>query len=250
LPFGDQVPVQHIAVAAAKTGRSPQIVADRLRELGFGVPPEESLGFEANDDDITLLSASLNGRPPWLVPSHPALVAADMTLPIGHAIAAGHLLGKTPAKVVARLASLGLRTEAADLPAQSDPMDVEVLSRALDTSHWWIFNPAEFLWLGVTTPADALHLVIAAARARRSPAAVAQRLSDLGIPVVSTSGLPKSVDQDDLFLLSTSPNGKEPFRSLDAAFPRGRVMLAAHRLRTSPGNVLDRLRRLGIELGP
>lgn len=247
LPTGAQVSFQHIMIAAARTRRSPLDVARRLGRLGFATPPPSVLDLSVGPDDLVLLSSSLDGRPPWLTDAHPASMRSGVVLPLGHVLAAASVLGRPPAEVAARLKALGLRIETTDFPSTAD-LDSRLLGRAVDPAHWQISRPAEFLWLGKFIPADRLHLLICAERTGLAPVEVARRLIALGIPVEDTGDLPISVDRIDLALLSKSFTGKEPFRSLDAAFPRGQVMSAAFKTRTSPGEALERVRRLGFTL--
>ncbi|MDX8035505.1 hypothetical protein SK803_35310 [Lentzea sp. BCCO 10_0856] len=248
LSAGAEVSFQHIMIAAARTRRSPRDVARRLDLFGFTTPPEGVPDLDAGPDDLVLLSSALDKRPPWLTDDHPALRRTGVVLPLGHVLAAASLLGRPPEEVAARLKALGLRSETAELPSAVDPLDGRLLGRAVDLGSWQISRPAEFLWLGKSTPADRLHLLICAERTGLAPAEAARRLTALGIPVQDAVDLPISVDKIDLALLSNSPGVREPFRSVDSKFPRGQVMSAAFRTRTSPGEVLERVRKLGFAL--
>lgn len=249
LGVGAAVSVQHIVIAAVKTHRTPRIVRRRLAELGFDCPPEHLLDFDADPDDVILLSLALNGKAPWLRENHPAVKRSRLILPLGHVLAAAAHLGTTPARVADRLAMLGFRAEAAPPRRQVDGLDAKLLNRAAHSEYWLAEHPAEFPWLSATDGANVEHLLIAAAKTGLSPVNVASRLASLGIPTDTPADLPQYVGRDDLTLLSKDLDGNEPFRSLDDEFPRGRVMSVALATRTSPAEVLDRLEQLGIRLG-
>ncbi|GGU44468.1 wHTH domain-containing protein [Lentzea flava] len=249
LRTGQQVSLQHILVTAAKTALQPLAVARRLARFGFVTPPDSLLDVTVRLEDLLLLSVNLDGHPPWLDGNHRALVRGNMTVPVGHVLAAAAKLPASPANVVARLARLGLRTETSTLPARVDKHDAQLLARAIPARDWRDGQPNEFGWLGMSTPVDRQHLVVAAGRTGRPTAEIAERLSALGFAVPDTQGLPRSVDQRDLKLLSDRLYGGPPYRDLSKPFPRAQVMRAVNETGLSPRDVLDRLRRLGIELG-
>ncbi|MFS8098843.1 hypothetical protein LFM09_17075 [Lentzea alba] len=246
LRTGQEVSPQHVFLAAVKTRRTPRAVARKLGELGFRTPPEAQLDLDVGPDDALLLSVALDSRPPWLTADHPALVGTELTLPLGYVLAAAARLGRTPAEIVTRLGELGLRAEEVRPSATVNPQDTLLLDRTVHQLHWANGRKTEFPWLGVSKPADRLHLLIAASRTALPPTDIAHRLRDLAIPVEPAENLPRSIDPTDLALLSRDLFGREPFRSLDSPFPRGEVMLAAYRTRTSPREVLERVRRLGL----
>ncbi|MGW2660818.1 caspase, EACC1-associated type [Nocardia tengchongensis] len=105
------------------------------------------------------------------------------------------------------------------------------------------------LWLGSDQPIPAHKVLTAAAALLRTPAVVATRLDDLGVPVALPDSGPWPVpDDDDRILLSAELDGERPYLDLGTAIPAGHVMAAAVRLRTSPHAVASRLRKLGAEL--
>ncbi|MFJ8959608.1 hypothetical protein ACIRG5_09460 [Lentzea sp. NPDC102401] len=249
LRSGTWVHLQRILIAAVKTRRSPLDVAHRFGQLGFSTPPESLLGLDPSSDDLLLLSMALDGRAPWLDGDHPALIRHELTLPLGHVLVAATRLGLSPAEIAARLEQLGLRTEAADLPARVDAMADQLLSRAVDSDRWQLQHSDEFLWLSATVPVETVHLLTAAARTGLPPATVLRRLADMGFPAEDVQELPRSVDQTDLLLLSEAGSGEDPFRSVAEEFPLGRVPYMAAQTKMAPDEVIARLQRLGITLG-
>ncbi|SFQ96850.1 hypothetical protein SAMN04488564_101339 [Lentzea waywayandensis] len=249
LRAGTQVHLPRILIAAAKTRRSPRDVAHRFMQLGFSTPPEPLLGFGPRPDDLLLLSAALDGKAPWLDGDHTAMVRHGFTLPLGHVLVAAARLGLPASDILARLELLGLRTEAADLPAGVDALADPLLNRAVDVSRWSIYNQDQFQWLSATVPVETRHLLIAAARTGLPLTNILRRLADMGFPVEDAQRLPHAVDHTDLRLLSRDGNGQEPFRSLAEEFPLGRVPLAAAQAGTSPDEAIARLQRLGFTIG-
>lgn len=245
---GELVSLQHIVIVAVRTRRTPLAIRRRLTQLGFGGPPEHLLDFEAEQDDLVLLSRGLDGKPPWLHGDLPALKRSGMILPLGHVLAAASHLGVSPAHVAARLAVLELRTEVAPIPEKVDALDGKLLNRAIDLRFWLRDDDVESPWLSATESASRYHLMIAAAKTGLSPATVALRLSALGIPTEESAGLPQYVDSDDLDLLRHVQSGHKRFDPYCGVFRRGRVMAAAQVARKSPAEVLERLETLRIRL--
>jgi precorrin-6B methylase 1 len=237
LRTGQSLSFQHVLIAAAKSSRSPRSIARRLAEFGFGTPPDHVLDFDVRLEDLLLLSANLNGKPPWLTNEH-------LVVPLGHVLAAAALLARPPAEVAARLSELGLRTEDVPLPEKVERYDGKLLARVRQDDRF-----GEFCWIGAATPVDALHLLVSAADVGMAPQEVAGRLSELGFPVADSRDLPLSVDRIDLVLLSRGLDGRYPYRDLGAEFPREDVMRSVAPTRLLPHEVFERLARLGITVG-
>ncbi|MFC3896561.1 hypothetical protein ACFOWZ_34230 [Lentzea rhizosphaerae] len=237
LSTGQSLSFQHVLIAAAKTSRSPRSIARRLAEFGFGTPPDQMLDFDVRVEDPLLLSRNLDGKPPWLTDER-------LVVPLGHVLAAAARLAKPPVEIAARLSDLGLRTEDAPLPDKVERYDSKLLAqvRRGDRSD-------EARWIGVATPADRVHLLVTAGTTGMTPLEVARRLSALGVPVASPRGLPLSIDQIDLVLLNQDLLGDAGYRDLDAEFPREDVMRAVVATKLMPGEVFERLARLGITVG-
>ncbi|ANZ42063.1 hypothetical protein BBK82_45165 [Lentzea guizhouensis] len=247
LPTGQRISFQRVLIAAAKTGRTPGDVAGRLGELGFEVPQANWAESEVTPHDLVLLSHALNGKPPWLDADDPALVRTDLTVPVGHVLAAAAELGKPPQDVAERLRRLGLRTEQAELPAKVGPLDARLLVRQPAAWSRKDGRDHEFQRVGTSTPADVQHLLFAAGTTGLPPAEVAMRLVGLGVPVVAGDRLPSSVDEIDLRLLRHRWDA-EPYQAFDTSFPRAQVLPAAYHTRLTPGEVINRLERLGFTL--
>lgn len=244
LRTGQSLSLQHVLIAAAKTSRSPVSIARRLAEFGFGTPPEHLLDFDVRLEDLLLLSVNLDGLAPWLTGEHPALVRSNLVVPLGHVLAAASKLGKPPVEVVSRLSDLGLRSEAAPLPAKVERHDCKLLARV-----WRDNRSGEFAWIGEAAPVDALHLLVTAGNTAMTPAEVAGRLSELGVPVPHTRIPALSIDQIDLILLSENLDGDAPYRDLQVTYPREAVMRAVSATKLMPAEVFERLARLGITVG-
>ncbi|MFD4672655.1 hypothetical protein ACFWNN_23210 [Lentzea sp. NPDC058450] len=248
LAVGQTISVQHIAIAAVQTRLSPLAVRARLARLGFDVPPEHRLKFESARDDLTLLSADLEGVGSWLHAGHPALQRPGTTLPVGHVLAAAARIGVSPVGVVERLETLGLFCEPADLPARVDGLDGRLLRRVEDLALWQNEHSGEFAWLSCSEPADRRHLLICAGRTGLSPADVARRIDALGIPTADPQGLPRQVDREDLVLLSRDLDAQAPFTSLDDTFTCGKVLAVAIATRRTPAQVIGRCEQLGVHV--
>lgn len=155
----------HVLLAARVLGRTPEEVAGRCRELGYGafqfgsceVP--DAGGFE--DDDIVLLSAHCDGRGPWLTwERSPSLV---------HVLRCARATGRSPQQIAERLTRLGLHVMVSPHVEVADLDLAEAVDRR-GGRHW-----------------GTGELLAVASRTGRSPAEVAARLPFLGFQV---PGLP------------------------------------------------------------
>ncbi|MDT0441567.1 wHTH domain-containing protein [Streptomyces johnsoniae] len=161
------VPLGHILRAAEQTLRTPQETAARLVTLGHRVPAPQVMAEPPVHGDTHLLSVNADGRRPWL--------AAEEPVTPGHVLRAAQQTARTPAEVAARLVVLGHAiAEGTVLPDEVRPDDVRVLSADLD---------GQFPWLAAGKPVPAGHILRAAARTGRTPAEVAGRLAELGLPL-------------------------------------------------------------------
>ncbi|WP_176308441.1 wHTH domain-containing protein [Micromonospora sp. NBS 11-29] len=93
-------PVGHLVAAAQRTGRTPDQVAQRLRELGH-TTPEHSLPDYLSTEDTVLVSQSLDGERPWIEPAE--------ALSLGRLVIAAAITGLSPARVSQRLRELGFQ---------------------------------------------------------------------------------------------------------------------------------------------
>jgi hypothetical protein len=151
----------HVLLVARVLDRTPEEVADRCRELGYGtfLYGEFSLpdagGFE--DDDILLLGAHCDGRGPWL--------SWERSPSLAHVLRCARATGRSPQDVAARLARLGPHVSVSPHVEVSD-LDLAEALEHLGGQHW-----------------GTGELLAVASRTGRSPAEVAARLPFLGIRV-------------------------------------------------------------------
>ncbi len=216
--------------AGARLRRTPADVAERLTVLGFVVPDVSALPADVGPDDVTLISGDLDGKGPWLEAAEPVR--------LGHVVSAAAKLRRAPADVAKRLTVLGFVVpDVSAFPAEVGPDDVTLISGDLNGNGPWL-DPAEPVRLG--------HVVTAAAKLRRAPADVAERLGVLGFAVPDVSALPAEIGTRDAELISDDLDGTAPW--LDQAKPvrLGHVVRAAAQLRRPPGEVAERLTLLGF----
>jgi hypothetical protein len=224
------VPLGHVVRAAARLRRAPALVAERLAVLGFAVPDVSALPAEVGPDDVTLISAELDGEEPWLDPAVP--------VPLGHVVRVAARRRRAPTAVAERLAVLGFAVpDVSALPAEMGPDDVTLISAELDGDAPWL-DPVE--------PVRLSHVVRAAAELRRRPEQVAERLAVLGFAVPDVSALPAEVGGDDLTLISRDLDAVSPWLDPAETVPLAHVIRAAARLRRTPTEVAAQLARFGF----
>lgn len=149
----------HVLLAARLLDRTPEDIADRLRELGYGdwrLP--DVGGFD--EGDVILLSRETADHGPWL--------AWGETPSWRHALRAARRTGRGPQETGERLGRLGHDPR---LPAAID-VDDEDLLEGMPREHGSYKNPL-----------DTGEVLGMASRSGRSPAEVAARLAELGIEV-------------------------------------------------------------------
>ncbi|MEU7912168.1 wHTH domain-containing protein, partial [Microbispora bryophytorum] len=226
------VPLEHVVAGAVATRRSPAAVAARLKVLGFSVPDPRGLPDSSDPMDPVIMSRDLDGVSPWL--------AADKAVPLGHVISAAARTGKSPDGVVARLKVLGFSVpDLASLPGTPDPGDSVIISRDLDG-----VSP----WLAADKAVPLGHVISAAARTGKSPAAVVARLRALGYSAPDLAGVPDSFDSVDRIIISRGLDGVSPWLSADEAVPLGHVIVAVVRVGCNSAVVVARLRALGFSV--
>ncbi|BCB73765.1 hypothetical protein GCM10022251_14090 [Phytohabitans flavus] len=105
-------------------------------------------------------------------------------------------------------------------------------------------------WLDPAEPVPAGHLFAAAVRLRRSPRAIADRLTELGYTVENDPDiLPTHVpSEEDTSVLSFNPRKAGSWLRLGKTVPLSAVYAAAFRLRQSPSVIADRLTELGYTI--
>jgi hypothetical protein len=228
LDSGTVVSTMRLFTASMRFGHSPAVVADRVAGLGYRLDtnrdrlPNQPL----TASDVFLLSGNLDGNAPWLYPG--ARVTAD------HLFTAATRLGRSPAAMPDRLSELGYRVsiDRARLPIQ--PLtddDVTILSRKLD---------AKAPWLDLAAEVSSGHLLTAAMRLRRSPAAVADWLAALGYRLGTDRDLlpNQPLTRNDVTMLSRNLDGKEPWLDSATAVSASRLFIASAACGCSPTVVL------------
>lgn len=228
----DVIPVAHVLRAAGATGRRPANIATELRKLGFEV--ERVTDAELTHEDDLALSLLLS------LPDGEADGGTRFADPGVAGILATAIIRRRDAAEVAEWAeSMGIRLPArrqqlGGVKAQAD--DLVLLSHRLDGSEPWL--PDGVVPIG--------HVLAAAGRTGRSPAAVADRLRVLGVENAKLSDPSlDAVDSVDLVLLSCDLSGREPWLT-DRAIPLAHVLHAACVLGCDVEEVVARYQRLGF----
>ena len=230
---GALVPVGHLVRAAARLRRRPAEIAERLAALGYTTPDVSQIPQDLTDDDALLASRDLDGAPPWLDPG--ALV------PVGHLVRAAARLRRRPAEIAERLAALGYTTpDVSQIPQDLTDDDAFLVSRDLDRD----LDEAP-PWLEPGAPVPVGHIVRAAARLRRRPAELAERLAALGYTTPDVSQIPQDLTDDDALLASRNLEGAPPWLEPGAPVPVSHIVRAAVRLRRRPAELAERLAALG-----
>ncbi|SHL26856.1 caspase, EACC1-associated type [Actinacidiphila paucisporea] len=238
MPLGTRIPTGHLFAAAETVKRTPRQVADRFTRLGYVTDDgagEWPRSGRLSDDDLALISESLDGTKPSLDPM------AEVR--IGHVLAAAKETAYSAREAVARLRQLGYIVP--DIPPQTlrsarVPRDALLLSVDLDGLYPWL-DPAADVPPG--------HLLAAAAATKSTPEQVAERLALFGHRVhESAAGLAAwrtVLSKDDLILLSSDVNGKEPWRRFEDDVSPDHLLVIAATLGRTPQWVADRYGVLG-----
>jgi hypothetical protein len=211
-----QVGHGHVLLAAHKLGRAPEAVAARLTELGHRVRPG-------------------NLRPDWLDrigPEIEELMLADLVLEDGvvavpQVVEAAARWGVSPREAARRIGDLGLPVPDR-LPDDVDEDDLALLRQ--------LPSVADRPSVEVGSLLEIAHL------GKRDPAAVADRLAELGYSVPARAALRAGLDDFDRELISHATS--RAWRD-DRA---GSVIDAATRANRAPREVAERCSRLGYEV--
>ncbi|KOV35784.1 hypothetical protein ADK60_08595 [Streptomyces sp. XY431] len=283
------VPLGHILAAAQRIGCPPSEVGVRLTQLGYRLPAGHRLPQSFDVNDLGILSRDLDGQPPWLDPEEPVslrhvLSAADklgfapeavvdrlnalvdgsveqLALPkspeavglvraldlapgspvsLRQVLSVAQRTGRRPGDVVRDLAELGHAYTGPAVPTNVEQGDLMVLSRDLDER-----SP----WLETGEAVSAWHVLSAASRLDRTPAAVIARLAQLGHGVAGGASGPSAPVPDDMALLIAEEEGSVgPLRRAGAQVSMGHVLWVAHFRERSPRVVVDRLMELGYRV--
>ena len=231
----EPVPLGHVVRAAVRLRRRPAEVAERFAALGFVVPDVSVAPEDLTEDDALLMSRDLDGRPGWLDPAEP--------VPLGHVVGAAARLRRRPAEVAERLAALGFVVpDVSAVPEDLTDDDALLINRDLNDMTGY----RQERWLDPAEPMPLGNVVRAAARLRRRPAEVAERLAALGFVVPDVSGAPEDFTDDDARLVSRGLEGRPGWLDPAEPVPLGHVVGAAVRLRRRPAEVAERLAALGF----
>ncbi|WP_433291145.1 HD domain-containing protein [Actinoplanes sp. CA-030573] len=225
-----RVDPSHVIGAAAALGWSPRRVVDRLRQLGAEVPELAWPDKPFLEDDRRLMSRNGNGKAPWLDLSAP--------IPSRLVLSTASSLRWSPRRTADRLQELGAQVAA--LSWAADPLSAE--DRILLTHAG--FGPG--MWLDLSDPVPAGHVVVCAAALLWSPRQVIDRLEALGAHVADFVWPDITISAEDRQIVS-SPDRRhrswlDPFRPV----PVEHVFWAAAMLAWSPRRVADRLHQLGL----
>ncbi|WP_255648838.1 TIR domain-containing protein [Frankia sp. ArI3] len=239
---GDAFPVAQLLAAAARLGRSPAELAERVRYLGVAVP--DPTGWDASPlatEDVRLLShdAGLDG--PWLPAG---------TVSSAHLLRVAAATGRSPGETARRLGDLGFR---------AGPVPETALTAAEDRVLTALLSPAKY-WsaLRIWTEPTRAGLLAVARLSGRAPSDLARWLRGLGLRPDAMTVEPDGVvpwdrnldvdvtgDDLDLDLLSRDVDGQAPWLT-DGAVPTGHVLAVAGLTGRRPADLVDTLRRLGF----
>ncbi|MFF5076135.1 caspase family protein [Actinoplanes sp. NPDC000266] len=225
-------PRAYVAVAAAALGWPASRVTERLGELGLSVAADARPDIPLTDDDHRLLSVNVDGRAPWLEPTH------EVT---AHQLFTATAVMRWPTRAVAaRLTELGMSVPDRiwpDTPISGD--DQELLSRDLDRQ-----KP----WLDPDKPVPIRHVFEAAETLRRPLLRVAERLIELGFQVPESSWPDIEVTEEDLGFVRHSAAKTPRFTIREPQIDPGVLTPGVNDNSWSIGQAVLRVRQLGFEL--
>jgi hypothetical protein len=225
----------HLLRAAHKTGRSVHQVVARLRQLGFDVDvdvdvlPIEQFGPK----DLTIASRDLDGSHPWLDPREPVTLL--------HLLRAAHKVGLPADETAARLALLGYPLEGGWDTLVTQPDDLVLISRDLDST-----SP----WLDLHEEVAPVHVLRAAERTSRVVPEVAARLRSFGFTLGGNLDAIEVVklEPEDLQLASRDLDGSQPWLDSSRPVPLIHLLRAAESTGRDVGDVAARLAACGYRV--
>jgi hypothetical protein len=235
---GTEVPAVHVLYAASKLNLPADKVLGRLNrfsDLGVTLPeidPKRVKGLMVSDQDLLVLSANLDGRPPWL--------QGDVS--VFHILQAANQLDQPVGTIVKRLERFEACGVRASLPSDNisenlkiSEEDLKFLSEDLDGQPPW-----------VDSPVPVGHILYAANDGERPIGSVInclKRLEPIGIqlPAVNNAAAALTVSDDDLAIVSRDFDGLPPW--LEGSIPGSRILAASNHLDRPVSEVVTRLQK-------
>ncbi|WP_433055323.1 HD domain-containing protein [Dactylosporangium sp. CS-033363] len=225
----------HLLRAAHRTGRSVHQVVARLRQLGFDVDVDvEVLPLEQfGPKDLTIASRDLDGSHPWLDPREPVTLL--------HLLRAAHKVGLPAEETAARLALLGYPLDAGWETLTTEPDDLILISRDLDST-----SP----WLDLSEEVAPVHVLRAAERSSRPVPEVVARLRSFGFTLGGNLDAIEVVklEPEDLQLASRDLDGSQPWLDSSRPVPLIHLLRAAESTGREVGEVAARLSACGYRV--
>ncbi|QLE58860.1 caspase domain-containing protein [Nostoc sp. TCL26-01] len=244
----EKIPFTHLLVAARKLEKPVGEIHQQLEKfqpLGWKLPQVDSKAVKnliISEEDLRLLSQSLNGESPWL----------EEKIPLTHLLVAARKLEKPVGEIHQRLKKfqpLGWKLPQVDSKVVKNLIiseeDLLLLSQYLN---------GESPWLEEKIPL--IHLLEAAANLEKPVAEIRQGLEKfekLGWQLPPYNSVMEDLipSQEDLSLLSQSLNGASPW--VEDIIPLRNVVIGAARFRKSVGEILQQLEKfqlLGWKIPP
>ncbi|GAA2360639.1 HD domain-containing protein [Dactylosporangium salmoneum] len=225
----------HLLRAAHRSGRSVHQVVARLRQLGFEVDvdvdvlPLEQFGPK----DLTIASRDLDGSHPWLDPREPVTLL--------HLLRAAHKVVLPADETAARLALLGYQLDSGWDTLVTEPDDLVLIARDLDST-----SP----WLDLSEEVAPIHLLRAAERTSRPVAEVAARLRSFGFKLGGNLDAIEVVklEPEDLQLASRDLDGSQPWLDSSRPVPLIHLLRAAESTGRELREVATRLAACGYRV--
>ncbi|MFB9183089.1 hypothetical protein ACFFX1_33570 [Dactylosporangium sucinum] len=225
----------HLLRAAHRSGRPVAQIVERLRQLGFDVDvdvdvlPIEQFGPK----DLTIASRDLDGSHPWLDPREPVTLL--------HLLRAAHKVNLPADETAARLALLGYPLEPGWETLVTEPDDLVLISRDLDST-----SP----WLELAEEVAPVHVLRAAERTSRPVSEVAARLRSFGFRLGGDLDAIEVVklEPEDLQLASRDLDGSQPWLDSSRPVPLIHLLRAAESTGREVGDVAARLAACGYRV--
>nr|BFE63849.1 hypothetical protein GCM10020063_083750 [Dactylosporangium thailandense] len=225
----------HLLRAAHRSGRIVHQVVARLRQLGFEVDVDvDVLPLEQFDArDLIIASRDLDGSHPWLDPREPVTLL--------HLLRAAHKVGLPADETAARLALLGYPLDSGWETLTTEPDDLVLISRDLDST-----SP----WLDLSEEVAPVHVLRAAERASRPVTEVAARLRSFGFSLGGNLDAIEVVklEPEDLQLASRDLDGSQPWLDSSRPVPLIHLLRAAESTGREVREVAARLSACGYRV--